>query len=409
MKSIQKLSLRAITFLAVSCLITMVSAKTAFAGGGWDYKASHGMKACEFETSQSAPATVNLKIEQASAGTITITAEIGHQLDLDLYCARDQTFDKGQLATLGNEVSYSSDTLGGGTAIGVDKPEDYIGTDRRRPKGRRWTVPTGNAPATYVLNGGSDKLTITVQPVAGPVSHEELAPVADKANQAADRANEAYDMASYGYQNRIFQINGSYILHLDSVGKDKDARGQRPSASQGVGLDLNVFLGGKSKVKFLTGLTFDWMSRQKKVAYAPNLPDNGFNGFVDWSTFYIGPKAGIDYMPVDWFQLQAWGSLGALVSVDGTIPISQLPDRTLYSGESVTKAALGYKAALNINFIIAKHLVLGPAIGLEGNATPLPVERGPERICSATDGSCLVLRQGHFVNAIGQWTLGGMF
>jgi hypothetical protein len=112
-------------------------------------------------------------------------------------------------------------------------------------------------------------------------------------------------------------------------------------------------------------------------------------------------------MPIDWFQLQAWGSLGALVSVDGTIPISQLPDQSLYSGESETKAALAYKAMLNLNFIIAKHFTLGPAFGLEGNISQLPKARGPERVCSTTN--CLVNRQGQFLNALGQLAIGGQF
>lgn len=394
--------LRYISFL-VSCLIIfMVGAKTAYAGPGWDYKTSHGLSQCEFEVDQAGLAAVNGAVDNTASKAVTITAEIGKPVVVKLYCARAQTFDgAGQLATIGPEVSYSG-SLGGGTPIGVDKPEDAVTSGYRRPKGRMWTLAVGNSPSTYSLTGGNDTLTITVQPVTAPVSHEELAPV-------KDRADEAYDLASHSHLNRVFQITGGYVLHLDSIGKEKDPRGQRPSASQGFALDINVFLGGKSEWKFLTGLTFDYMSRQKKVAFAPGLPDNGFNGYVDWSTAYIGPKFGVDWMPAKIVQLQLWGSLGALVSMDGTIPISQLPDRTLYSGESITKAALAYKAMFNVNFVLAKHFVFGPGLGLQGNATKMPVERGPERICAATDGTCLVVREGHVFNPFVQFSVGGQF
>ena len=395
--------IRVLAAFVLALCAFVFSSTPAFAGAGWDYKASHGLSLCEFEVEQNGTAAVNGSVVNTAPKAVTISAEAGKTLDLKLYCARAQSFDRdGQLVNLGPEVNYSGPG-GAGLVVGVDRPEDSVANGYRRPKGRQWTFLVGTLPAIFALTGGADTLTVTIQPVGAPVSQQELQPV-------AARANEAFEAATHSdYQNRVFGVTGSYLVHLDSIGKSQDARGQRPSASQGLGLDLNVFLGGRSQVKFLTGLTADYMFRQKAVAYAPNLPDNGFNGWVSWSTFYIGPKAGFDYMPVEWFSLQLWGSFGALVSVDGTIPISQLPDRTLYSGESETKGALGYKFGLNPNFVIAQHFVLGLGLGVQGNATQLPLERGPERVCGAKNGSCLEQRQDHFVNALGQLTIGGIF
>ena len=396
--------IRVLAAFVLALCAFVFSSTPAFAGAGWDYKASHGLAQCEFEVDMNGTAAVNGSVVNTSPKTVVITAEAGKTLDLKLYCARAQSFDRdGQLIQLGPEVNYSGPG-GAGLVVGVDRPEDNVSNGYRRPKGRQWTFLVGTLPATFTLTGGADTLTVKIQPVGAPVSQQELQPV-------AIRANEAYEAATHSdYQNRVFGVTGSYLVHLDSIGKSQDARGQRPSASQGFGLDINVMLGGKSNVKFLTGLTADYMFRQKAVAYAPNLPGNGFNGWVAWQTFYVGPKAGIDYMPAEWFQLQLWGSFGALVSVDGTIPISQLPDdRTLYSGESETKGALGYKAMLQPNFIIANHLVLGLGLGFQGSATELPLERGPERICAAKNGTCLEQRKGQLFNGAAEVTVGATF
>lgn len=382
-------------FVCAFCATT-----TAMAGPGWRYKASHGMENCEFSNPVTPGAAINGGIVGVGYRTVTLAGQAGSSVRLTLICRRSQTFDnQGDLTFIGPEVSYS----GPGTPkiFGVDRPGDPT-PEVETPKGREWMVAVGTSPVTYTIRGGSDSIAVTVQPLDAPATvpwvQSYVAPIAKRAEQAYEAAT------TYDYRDRVISITGSYILHLDSaIGTPKGS-----DASQGFGADIDVTLGGQSKVKFLTGLTMDFMFRQKKVAYAPNAPTNGDNNYVAWQTVFAGPKAGASYMPTKWFELSAYGSIGALVSIDGTIPVSQLQNMELYIGESKTTAALGYKSQVCPAFLIADHFKVGACLGLQGNFTPLPASRGPERIANA-DGSVFVRRDGNFLNDLFGLFAGGQF
>jgi len=378
----------------LAALVCICITGSAAAAPGWRYKQSHGMSHCTFAALGPGGAVVNTAITAATPGGVTITGEVGSSVTLRLICERAQSYDdKGQLTTIGPEGTYTGPG-GAGTSVGVDKPADKA-AGYSFPKGREWTVSVGAAPQTHQLSwtgfSGNDALAVTVQPVAPPPTMPQVTAAIAPVQQKADDAYAKAQAGGRGWENRIFAFQAGYYLGLDSLSNNGDAR-------QGWGLDANVLLGSDSNVRFLTGVTFQMDFRQKPVYSAPNQPTDGFNSFVDWQTYYVGPKAGIEWMPVSWFQLQAWGSVGALISVDGTIPISQLPDKTVYSGESDTTAAFGYRVALQPGFIIAEHFVVGPNIGLLGNFSKLPKERGPEMICAQTTGDCLRRRDGWFLD-----------
>lgn len=376
------------------------TAGTAGAVAPWEYPTSHGMTTCEFAAITQTHDSVNGGEQAPGNRSVTVVGQAGSMVTLRLFCRREQSVDgNGHLIGLGPEVQYSG-PLGPGREIGQDMPSPH----RRDhlPKGREWSVGVGNSPYTYRLTGGQDWIDVTVVSEAAPATvpwvQTYVAPVAERANQAYEAAT------TYDYRDRVISITGSYILHLDSaIGTPKGS-----DASQGFGADIDVTLGGQSKVKFLTGLTIDFMFRQKKVAYAPNAPTNGDNNYVAWQTVFAGPKAGASYMPTKWFELSAYGSIGALVSIDGTIPVSQLQNMELYIGESKTTAALGYKTQVCPAFLIADHFKVGACLGLQGNFTPLPASRGPERIANA-DGSVFVRRDGNFLNGLFGPFAGGQF
>lgn len=396
----------ALTLAALVCVIITLSG-SATASPGWRYTSSHGMAHCAFAAFGPGGATVNTATTSAGNGGVTVTGEFGQNVTLRLICERAQSYDsQGQLSNIGAEGTYSGPG-GAGVTVGAEKPGDSS-DGYSFPKGREWAVAVGAQPVTHQLSwagtAGSDALSVTVQPIAPPPSLPTvqglIAPVQQDATAARTRADEAWDKSDRGWEDRIFAFQLQYQLGLDSLGNDGDAR-------QGWGLDANVFLGSDPNVRFLTGATFGMDFRQKAVVAAPNMATNGYNSFVDWKTYYVGPKLGVEWMPTSWFQLQAWGSVGALISVDGTIPISQLPDRTLYSGESDSTPAFGYRASLQPGFVIAEHLVLGANIGLMGNFTKLPKERGPEQVCNQTTGDCLVRRDGHFLDVPLGFFIGG--
>lgn len=390
----------ALTLAALVCVI-MTSTGVATASPGWRYTTSHGMSHCSFAAFGPGGAVVNTATTAVTPGSVTITGEVGQNVTLRLICERTQSYDsKGQLSNIGAEGVYSGPG-GSGVSVGVDRPSDRP-AGYSFPKGREWTVQVGGTATTHTLSwagaAGHDSLSVTVQPVAPPPSattvQQWIEPAQEQAAEARTRADDAYKLAESGgrgWENRVFAFQGQYTLGLDSLGNDGDAR-------QGYGFDANVFLGSDPNVRFLTGLTFNHDFRQKPVVAAPNMATNGFNQFVDWATIFVGPKAGVEWMPASFFQLQAWASVGALISVDGTIPISQLPDKTLYSGESNTTAAVGYRLGLQPGFVIAEHLVLGANIGLLGNFSKLPEARGPEQVCNQQTGDCLVRRDGHFLD-----------
>ena len=383
----------AITLAALVCVI-MTSTGIATAAPGWRYTTSHGMAHCSFAAFGPGGSTVNTATITTQSGGVTISGQQGSTVTLRLICERTQSYDsKGQLAEIGAEGTYSGPG-GAGVPVGIDRPGDTA-AGYSIPKGREWTVAVANSAATHTLSwsgtAGNDSLSVTIQPFAPPPSSQDVAEAVKPAQERADEAYNKAEAGGRGWENRIFAFQGQYQLGLDSLSNDGDAR-------QGYGFDANVFIGGDENVRFLTGLTFQHDFRQKPVLSAPNMPVNGFNQFVDWATIFVGPKAGVEWMPTGWFQLQAWASVGALISIDGTIPISQLPDRTLYSGESDTTAAVGYKAVLQPGFVIAEHLVLGANIGLLGNFSKLPEARGPEMVCNQQTGECLRRRDGHFLD-----------
>lgn len=387
-----------ITTLAVLACVTW--AWSATAAPGWRYSTSHGLAHCAFAAHGPGGSVVETATVTATPGGVTITGEQGATVTLRLICERAQSYDKqGQLEAIGPEGVYSGPG-GAGVSVGVDRPSDRP-AGYSFPKGREWTVQVGGTATTHTLSwagaAGHDSLSVTVQPVAPPPSattvQQWIEPAQQTATDAQARADEAYDRAEAGrgWENRVFAFQAQYTLGLDSLSNEGDAR-------QGWGLDANVFLGSDPNVRFLTGVTFAHDFRQKPVMSAPNAPINGYNSFVDWQSYYVGPKAGVEWMPASFFQLQVWASVGALISVDGTIPISQLPDKTLYSGESNTTAAVGYRLGLQPGFVIAEHLVLGANIGLLGNFSKLPEARGPEMVCNQQTGECLRRRDGHFLD-----------
>jgi hypothetical protein len=401
------LTLHILTTAILACVI--FAAKTATAAPGWRYKASHGMKSCEFAAPSTPTDTVNGGVISSGNGAVTIAGQIGSSITLRLICSREQKYNAqtGDLESIGPEVSYSGP--GSASVIGVEKPGDSS-SGYELPKGREWVVAVAASPATYTLKGGGDSIAVTIQPIVAPVSQEQLAPVAKDAADAKDSASKA----SRTWENRIFQITGNYTLKLNSFGEHSAASNApedlTADATQGWGLDANVLLGSGPTWRFLTGLHYNHLVRQKPVLYAPNMPSNGFNSFVDWQTHFIAAKVGVEVMPASWAQLMLWGALGPMISVDGTIPVSQLPDRTLYSGESDTVVAIAGKLGFGFNFVIMDHLVIGPSIAAGTNFSKLPMARGPERVCNSTDGSCLVRRDGHVadilfqpINIGGQW------
>jgi hypothetical protein len=383
--------------LSVSVLAALACfsiAGTADAGPGWRYTNSHGMKHCAFAAHGPGGATVNTATTASGNGGISITGEQGKTVTFRLICERLQSYDdQGQLISIGSEGTYTGP--GTGVSIGVDKPDDASGNGYKLPKGREWTVNVGDAPATYQLgwtgSSGSDSISVTVAVVAPPPTMPQVTAALNPVQQKADDAYKMAESSGHGWQNRVFAFQGQYTIGLDSLNNDGDAR-------QGYGFDANVLIGSDPHVRFLTGLNFRHDFRQKPLVAAPNMPVNGFNQFIDWQTIFVGPKAGVEWMPVGWFQLQAWASLGALVSIDGTVPLSQLPDRTLYSGESSTTGALGYNVTVQPGFVIAERFVIGANIGILGNLTKVAKERGPEQVCNQTTGDCLVQRKGWFLD-----------
>lgn len=380
---------------------------------GWDYSQyrSHGMSHCAFGATGPAGQTVNVgTMSEPPGNTVEVTGQAGLWVNLRLICERSQNFDtSGELASAGPEGNYS----GPGTprVIGTDTPgqSGAPGYQGQWPKGREWTVMVGNTTTTHPLSWtgelGSDTITVKLVPVVPPVSQPQLTavvtPLQQQYSDTSQKADQAYEMASRrgDWRDRVVSLGLTYQLGMDSLTRDADAR-------QGGAFDLGVHLGdlgGDDNVKFLTGGVFSFSHDQKKIVAVPNQPVNGFNAWTEWYRVFMGPKAGIDWMPASFFSLQAYGSLGLMLSIDGTIPESQLPDKTLYSGESDTVAAFAYRAALQPTFVIADHFTVFASTSLEGNITELPTERGPEKVCDGATNDCFVRRDGHFLD----WSLGG--
>ncbi len=400
-----------LAILAVSCCAGRAWADEVYAHqygtpastqSPWDYRLlpTHGLKECGFSLPTDADAGVNGGVLSGTAPNLRVATQEGHPVRLVLICRRAYFTDEQGHLIVGPEVNY----FGPGQVeiIGQEWPSDPT-VRGHHPRGRMWTVPAGPAgtETTYTLRGGGDVLNVTIVPFRAPATVKDVAYYVDP---TARRAEEAYQAATVdGWKERVMNVTGSYILHLDS------AAGGGSDIHQGVGSDLDIMLGSSSEVKFLTGLTAELAFRQKKVTSAPSAPSNGRNQFVDWKTVYIGPKAGVSYMPVPWFELSAWGGLGALISIDGTLPVSQLADRQLYIGEAKTVAALGYRGAVCPRFVIGGHFLLGPCLGIQGNITPLPVARGPEQGIGNDGRSALVRQDGHFFDLPLMLSLGGQF
>lgn len=393
----------------LSLAIWMIAGPAQAEQPGWDYTQyrSHGMKHCAFGASGPAGQTVNVgTMGQPSGNSVSVTAEAGLWVNLRLICERRQSFGVfGELASMGPEGNYSGP--GAPREVGTDTPGlSGPGYQSQWPKGREWTVQVGQTPISYPLSWrgemGSDSITVQVTPVIPPVSQPQLtavvAPLQQQYIDTSQKANEAYEMASRkgDWTDRVVSLGLTYQLGMDSLTRDADAR-------QGGAFDLGVHVGGDDNVKFLTGGVFTFSHDQKQIVSVPNQPVNGFNAWTEWYRVFMGPKAGIDWMPASFFSLQAYGSLGLMLSIDGTIPESQLPDKTLYSGESDTVAAFAYRAALQPTFVIADHFTVFASTSLEGNITELPTERGPEKVCDGATNDCFVRRDGHFLD----WSLGG--
>lgn len=401
-----KVYAKILTLVVFACSF-MLFASIASAAPGWRYKSSHGMANCEFAAPSTPGASVNGGTVSGGAKSVTISAQVGSTVTLRLICKRDQSYNaSGDLESIGPVGNYSSDSLGSGTEIGVDKPGDSS-SGYEMPKGREWIVPVASTSATYNLswngNSGSDSIAVTVQPIDAPASQADVREVKDMAETAMEGNGSDYG----AWERRIVSVTANYQLDLDSFGDGQaEPSGAKPDARQGWGLDIDAFVTPKkSSFKLDLGVTFDMKFRQVPTTYAPNLPANGFNAFTDGKSYFVGPKVGGSLMPTSWFEFRFWASPGVLLSVWDTIPISQLPDRTLYSGESDTHAAFGYKARLEANFIIADHFLVGPSIGIEGNISELPVARGAMR---DTNGA-LVLREGHWIDVPLTFNVGAIF
>lgn len=406
-----------ITLLALLLGVLLPMSASAAAGqAGWQYKSSHGMSSCELKVVPSPTASANGGIVSESSGFVVVLGEIGSEVRLRLICSREQRFDgQGNLTFVGPEGSYSGPTIP--TVVGQDTPAGDVSIvqtttgSTATPKGRVWSIVVPPAETSYTLSwqgwgGRSDRVTVKVVPIAPPVAQEQLAPVAAKAEQAYGAASEAYSLAEeageYHFTDRVASVSANFRFDLNSFGSNE--YGKNPSARMGWGLDIDAFP-FEGEFKLVLGLTFDQKFRQVPTAMAPNLPANGFNSWTDGKSFFVGPKVGGSWMPVKWFELRFWGSPGVLVNVWDTIPVSQLPDRQLYTGESQTKAAFGYKVEVAPNFVIGEHFLLGPSLGLEGNITPLPVRRGAYR----GDSGELLQRTGHLFDVSLGFQAGAIF
>lgn len=181
---------------------------------------------------------------------------------------------------------------------------------------------------------------------------------------------------------------------------DPNTLGGRNSTTMGATASGLVFIpawGSESKWRLTTGLSFDYKSRQKPVQWAPSMASNGFNSSVDWSTYFLAANFGVNYQSTSWWSFHANAGLGGIVSSDGTVPLTQLPDGRLYMGESSTKLALGYRVLTGFDFYPTDHIGIGPAIGLMGNITPWQVARGPD---GCYDGTCIRQKEGNTVDVM---------
>lgn len=371
-------------------------AKNADASPRWNYSGSYGMQFCQFIQ----PANIIGPVTVTNPRQISFKAKVGDQITVQMSCSRSEPVDKfGQLTAIGPEGTYSGPGGNVGSVIG----EDFQGGRPKEfdfPKGRMWTFQVGNTTQTLnfawkgqAMDGSeqSESIVVTVEPVvvAAPVTMPDVmtvvAPIGEK-------ANTAYDLASNrDYKSRVASVTGNFSLSLNSISSDH-------SATMGWGIDVDAFFGPRGSFRGVAGVTGGMSFMQVPTEYAPGLPANGFNSYTNGKRLYLGPKVGGSYMPTDWFNFQFWGSVGVLANIWDTVPLSQLPNGALYTGESQTMAAFGYKVAVEANFIIADHFVIGPSLGLLGNFSQLPLARGPERVCSSTDGSCLVQRKGQFLD-----------
>jgi hypothetical protein len=261
-------------------------------------------------------------------------------------------------------------------------------------------VAVGTSPVTYTLTGGGDSIAVTVQPLDAPATvpwvQWYVAPV-------AQRAEQAYEAADHSWKHRVFQVTGHYALKLNSGNNSSavpTAKDVVADVTQGWGLDINVLPGSNPTWRPMFGLHYSHLLRQKGIVNAPNQPANGFNSFADWQTHFVGAKGGVEVMPTSFLELQLWGAIGPMISIDGNIPVSQLPNKELYTDQADTVVALAGKVGFEVNFLVAKHLLIGASITAGTNFSKMPTLRGPERICDATDGSCLVRPNGRVFDLV---------
>lgn len=371
----------------------------------WNWQRSHGMNNCSFAAFPEGGTYANVVTKTLGHKRVQVTAEDGANVRLRLICKTSESGVEGAYFGPNNPTVVGEKTCGDSTP-----PKGY-----ELPPGREWKMKI-DEPSNIVLSwispsGDSiERLEVRLQPVAKVATQAELGAVAevainatDTANQALDKANEAHNLAESAQRDaseakgrsqeawnkassdRNVAIDVSYVLGLDSW--------KQGSKRRGVNLEVKGGVLG-DEIKMTTGVITQIDFRQKPIVTAPNQKMSA----VDWKTVLVSPIVGISWAANPWFQLEARGGLGLLISVDETVPVSQLPDKELYVGESNTDTGLGYTLGVSPVFVIGDVLRLHVSIGLSGNLTKLPLARGPEKVCNERTKKCLVLRKGVFTD-----------
>lgn len=382
----------------------------------WRYHASTdlGLSHCESAFFGDGKAMVNTAQIAKSTNGVTISGETGKTVRIRFVCERAQ--EKGarsELLRIGPEGTYNANPGGAGMSVGFDKPTDdpnKTALHKALAKGREWVFTVGAQPQTIVLTWsgelGSDKLSVTVQPFAPPPTvpqvQEMIAPVEQKADEAQTTANDAYSRAAHDNleKYRFIAVTLGYQLGLNTLARDGG------NADMGANLNIDYSFGPAGAFKGLTGMVAMLNFVQKPVMEAPNA--TGYNNWIDSQTLYVGPKIGFDYMPAKWFDLRVFASLGAFISFDGSVPLTQLPDGRLFTSEAQTNTALGWMLMAQPGFVIGNFLIQ-PQIGIGGTMTKVQTELGPDFVCSAHEPNCAERRDGFVFRVHGGLNAGVIF
>ncbi len=388
MKNIGTAGISFILFLAICLFASSATAQERRAG--WDYTQyrSHGMSNCAFGAVGPSGQTVNVgTLGLPQGNVITVAAQKDLWVTLQMFCERpqDDRDEWGNLIKPGPPPTYTYTGSKTGWSIGSDTPGDVgPGHQSNFPKGWAFPVTVGSTPQTFTLTGShadmgySNSITVTVAPVTPPVSRTDMvgyvAPIQQQGQHNQYMAYQAYDKAeeaTYSWERRSYFMGLSYDLNLRTLERSADA-GHAITGEFGgtLGEDKNWkgVIGGRAR------LNLD----QIAIVGAPNQPTNGFNQWSEWQRFSAIVFGGVNYMPTSWFALDLNVGVGPMLSFLGTIPETQLPDGTLFTGESSIDMALAGNADLSAAFCAGERVCLHTGVNLDWTFNQIQNVRGPE-------------------------------